>query len=166
MVLVPKKDGTLRFCIDFRYLNSLSKFDSYTNSRIDDLIECLGKAKFLNTIDLCKGYWQVSLSSSSKELTVFRAPWGLFQKCSLNVTEHRQPSSSSWIRYYLVCPLFLLSTSMTLSSFPAPSGKNICSIRRWSMGFRQPPINSCKCAFVKTETKYLGYVIGNGVIRP
>lgn len=45
VVLVPKKDGTIRFCIDFRYLNSISKFDSYPTPRIDDLLERLGKAK-------------------------------------------------------------------------------------------------------------------------
>ncbi|KAM9757960.1 uncharacterized protein ACNS7B_005079 [Menidia menidia] len=57
-VLVPKKDGTMRFCIDFRYLNSVSKFDSYPTPRIEDLVSRLGKAKYLTTIDLCKGYWQ------------------------------------------------------------------------------------------------------------
>lgn len=42
VVLVPKKDGTLRFCIDFSYLNSVSKFDSYPTPRINDLIDCVG----------------------------------------------------------------------------------------------------------------------------
>uniref|UniRef100_A0A3P9DVA4 Protein kinase domain-containing protein n=1 Tax=Maylandia zebra TaxID=106582 RepID=A0A3P9DVA4_9CICH len=45
LVLAPKKDSTIRFCIDFRYLNSISKFDSYPMPRIDDLIERLGKRK-------------------------------------------------------------------------------------------------------------------------
>lgn len=57
IVLVPKKDGTMRFCIGFRYLNSVSKFDSYPVPCIDDLICCLGRAKYLTTIDLFKGYW-------------------------------------------------------------------------------------------------------------
>lgn len=52
VVLVPKKDGSIRFCIDFRYLNSVSQFDSYPTPRIDDLLERLGKAKYLTTIDL------------------------------------------------------------------------------------------------------------------
>lgn len=77
VVLVPKKDGTTRFCIDFRYLNSVSKFDSYPMPRIEELIERLGNAKYLSTVDLCKGYWQVPLGSRSRELTAFRTPWGL-----------------------------------------------------------------------------------------
>lgn len=61
VVLVAKKDNTLQFCIDFRYLNSVSKFDSNPMPCIDDLIEKLGKSKFISTIDLSKGYWQVPL---------------------------------------------------------------------------------------------------------
>lgn len=70
-VLVPKKDGTIRFCIDFRYLNTISKFDLYPTLRIDDLIEHLGNAKYLTTIDLCKGYWQVPLTQQSQALRAF-----------------------------------------------------------------------------------------------
>lgn len=93
VVLVLKTDGTLRFCIDFRYLNSVSKFDSYPTPRIDDLIECLGKAKFQTTIDLSKGYWQVPLSSSSRELTVFRTPLGLFHFTKMAFRYHRAPAT-------------------------------------------------------------------------
>lgn len=59
ILLVPKKDGGLRFCKDFRKLNSVSCFDSYSMPRIDELIERLGKAHYMTTLDLCKGYWQV-----------------------------------------------------------------------------------------------------------
>ncbi|KAL1261171.1 hypothetical protein QQF64_008998 [Cirrhinus molitorella] len=46
--------------------------------RVDELIERLGKAKYLTTLDLCKGYWQVPLTDSAKNLTAFRVPSGLF----------------------------------------------------------------------------------------
>jgi len=46
--------------------------------RVDELIERLGKAKYLTTLDLCKGYWQVPLADSAKELTAFRVPSGLY----------------------------------------------------------------------------------------
>ena len=58
VVLVPKKDGGLRFCVDFSKLNAVSTFDPYPMPRADKLIERLGKAAFLTTLDLCKGYWQ------------------------------------------------------------------------------------------------------------
>ncbi|XP_014912289.1 uncharacterized protein LOC106962397 [Poecilia latipinna] len=93
IVLVPKKDGTMRFCIDFRYLNSVSKFDSYPTPRIDDLICCLGKAKYLTTIDLSKGYWQVPLTTRSRELTAFRTPWGLHQFTVMPFGLHGAPAT-------------------------------------------------------------------------
>ena len=79
VVLVPKKDGGLRFCIDFSKLNSISTFDPYPMPRVDEMVERLGRAKFLSTLDLCKGYWQVPLSPRAQELTAFRAPSGLYQ---------------------------------------------------------------------------------------
>lgn len=79
IVLVPKKDGTLRFCLDFRKLNSVSKFDPYPMPRVDELVERLGRAKYLSTLDLFKGYWQVPLKPECKELTAFKTPFGHFQ---------------------------------------------------------------------------------------
>ncbi|KAM4578765.1 uncharacterized protein V3H82_008122 [Fundulus diaphanus] len=75
IVLVPKKDGSLRFCIDFRYLNSVSSFDPYPMPRIDDLLERVGGATFITTLDLSKGYWQLALAHEAKELTAFRTPF-------------------------------------------------------------------------------------------
>ena len=78
VVLVPKKDGSLRFCVDFSKLNSISAFDPYPMPRVDELVERLGKARYLSTLDLCKGYWQVPLTPEAQALTAFRAPTGLF----------------------------------------------------------------------------------------
>ena len=59
VVLVPKPDGTFRFCNDFQKLNEVSDFDAYPMPRVDELIERLGPAHYLTTLDLTKGYWQV-----------------------------------------------------------------------------------------------------------
>ena len=61
VVLVPKKDGTTRFCIDYRKLNSITKKDVYPLPRIDDILDTLGGAKYFTSLDLASGYWQVSL---------------------------------------------------------------------------------------------------------
>ena len=61
VVLVPKKDVTMRFCIDFRRVNAQSQFDAYPMPQLEDLIERLGEASHITTLDSCKGYWQVSL---------------------------------------------------------------------------------------------------------
>ena len=71
VVLVRKKDGSLRFCIDFRKLNAITKPDVFPLPRIDDLSDQLGKSRYFSTLDLAAGYWQVQMHSSSKEKTAF-----------------------------------------------------------------------------------------------
>lgn len=78
-VLVPKRDQSLRFCIDFRYLNSVSNFDPYPMPCIDDLIKKVSRAEFITTLDLSKGHWQIVLTPEAKELTAFKTPSGMFQ---------------------------------------------------------------------------------------
>ncbi len=72
IVLVLKKHGTLRFCLDFRKLNSVSKFDPYPMPRVDELVERLGRSKYHTTLDLCKGYRQVPFKPECKEFAAFK----------------------------------------------------------------------------------------------
>ena len=78
-MVVPKPDGSVRLCIDYRRLNEVSKFDAYPMPRIDDLLERLGGAEYLTSLDLTKGYWQIPLRPGDKEKTAFVTPKGLFQ---------------------------------------------------------------------------------------
>ena len=78
IVLVRKKDGTLRFCVDYRKLNSQSKVDPYPMPRVDELIDRLGCAKFLTVLDLARGYWQVTVAPGSHEKTAFVTEQELF----------------------------------------------------------------------------------------
>ena len=76
IVLVKKKDGTLRFCVDYRWLNSVSQADAYPMPRVDELIDRLGGARFITTLDLTCGYWQVPVSPPK---TAFTTPFSLYQ---------------------------------------------------------------------------------------
>ena len=68
VVLVPKKGGNVRLCVDYHRLNSATKVDNYPMPRIEDLIDRLGKARFISTIDLTKGYWQVPVAKRDPPL--------------------------------------------------------------------------------------------------
>lgn len=73
----PQTDGFVeRF--NQTKLNGISAFDSYPIPRVDELVEKLGNATYLSTLDLCKGYWQVPLTPEAQEQTAFQAPTGLF----------------------------------------------------------------------------------------
>ena len=80
IVLAAKKDSTLRFCVDYRKLNSVSKTDAYP-TRINEMIDYLGKAKYITTLDLTRAYWQVPMCKADWPKTAFTTPFGLFQFC-------------------------------------------------------------------------------------
>ena len=61
-VLVRKKDGGLRWCVDFRKLNHLTRKDSFPIPRIEDCLDFLGGATFLSTLDMASGYWQIDIA--------------------------------------------------------------------------------------------------------
>ena len=71
VVLVRKKDGGLRFCIDLRKLNNRTVKDGYSLPRIEDTLDCLHGAVWFSTLDLKSGYWQVELEEEAKPLTAF-----------------------------------------------------------------------------------------------
>lgn len=79
IVLVPKKDGTYRFCVDFRRLNAVTKKDVYPLARIDDILDTLGESKFFSSLDLASGYWQVELDPESRQKSAFTTYCGLFE---------------------------------------------------------------------------------------
>ena len=55
-MLVPKKDGQLRFCVDYRKLNSVAKKDQYPLPRVEDILDMLGGMCYFSTLDLASGY--------------------------------------------------------------------------------------------------------------
>ena len=79
IVLVQKKDKSLRLCVGYRRLNAVSEMDPYPVPRIEDLLDLLGRARFLTTLDLSKGYWQVKMKKSARDKTAFVTPYGLYQ---------------------------------------------------------------------------------------
>lgn len=117
VVLVLKKVGTIRFCIHFRKFNSQSKFDAYPTPRLDDLIERVGKAQYISTLDLCKGYWQVHLSQEARQYTAFRTPQSLFQFTVMPFGLQGALATGSWRGQ----SPFQRPTWMTLSSSVVPA---------------------------------------------
>ena len=79
IVLVPKKDGSVRFCIDFRKLNKVTEFDVELMPNMEEVINRMLGHRFYTQMDLCKGYWQLGLSKRSRPYTAFETPKGLFQ---------------------------------------------------------------------------------------
>jgi len=79
IILVPKKDGSLRFCVDYRKVNEVTHKDAYPIPRIDDALDTLAGSKCFSTLDLKSGYWQVEVDKEHREKTAFCTHEGLFE---------------------------------------------------------------------------------------
>ncbi|CAK8692643.1 unnamed protein product [Clavelina lepadiformis] len=79
IVLVKKKSGETRFCIDYRQVNAKTKKNSFPVPRIDDSLDELAGCEYFSTLDLKSGYWQIPMDEASREATAFTSHVGLFE---------------------------------------------------------------------------------------
>lgn len=87
IVLVRKKDGRLRLCVDYRLLNTKTRKDAFPLPRIEESLDALFGARWLSTIDLASGYNQVPVAEEDKPKTAFCTPSGLFELNALRVVQ-------------------------------------------------------------------------------
>jgi transposase InsO family protein/predicted aspartyl protease len=78
-VVVKKKDGSWRHCVDFRKLNEITRKDVYPLPRVDEIFDCLHGSKFFTLLDAISGYWQIEVEEKDREKTAFASVDGLFE---------------------------------------------------------------------------------------
>ncbi len=170
VVIVPKKDGTLRVCIDFRKLNAQSRFDAYPMPRIDDLLERIGQARYITTLDLCKEYWQVPLDNDSKQYTAYRTPSGLYHFTVLPFGLHGAPATFQRLMDQVLrgCEGWAAAYLDDVIIFSNSWEEHLTHLEETLKRIQEAglTLNVKKCEWARQETSYLGYHLGNGKLRP
>ena len=79
VVLIPKTDGSLRFCVDYQRLNALTVRDTYPIPRMDECLDTLGEAKVFPTLDCNSRYWQITVAGEDRPKTTSTCHSGTYQ---------------------------------------------------------------------------------------
>ena len=164
IVLVRKKDGTLRFCVDYRKLNALTRKDAYPLPRIDDALDTLAGSKWFTTLDLISGYWQVEVSDEDREKTAFCTPDGLFEFNVMPFGLCNAPATFQRLMDAVLAGLQWNSCLVYLDDVIIP-GKDfedhLQNIRIVLERLRQAglKLHPNKCYFGKKQVAFLGHIV-------
>ena len=171
IVLVPKKDGTTRFCIHYRRLNAITKKDVYPLPRVDDILDTLGGCKYFSTLDLSSGYWQIEMDSESAEKTAFSTHCGLFEFTRMPFGLCNGPATFQRLMEIVLaglewkcCVVYvddILVCSKTLEEHKEHLQQVFERLRQ--AGLKLKP---SKCSFLCREVVFLGHVISVDGVSP
>ena len=167
IVLVRKKDGSLRFCIDWRQLNAKTKKDAYKLPRFDDIVDSLTGAVYFSKLDLRAGYWNVELEESSKQYTAFncgnlgfyemnRLGFGL---CNSPATFQRLMERCMGDKHLKECLIFLDDILVYSKTFEEHIERLHAVFSK--LAEHKLKLKPSKCELFKSSVTYLGHIISS-----
>ena len=171
VVLVRKKDGSLRFCIDFRKLNALNVKDSHLLPRICETLESLAGAAHYSTFDMNSGFWQVPMDEESKQYTAFTLgsmglyecesmPFGL---CNAPPTFQRLMQNCLGELNLTYCLIYLDDVIIFSQTEEHLERMRVVFDCLWEHGLKLKP---SKCDVFKTEINYLAHHVSKKGVLP
>jgi hypothetical protein len=170
VVLVRKKNGKLRFCVDYRPLNKVTKRDEYSLPRIDDMMDSLGGSAWFTSLDLASGYWQVEMDPRDKEKTAFITQFGTYQFTVMPFGLCNAPATFQRLMDDVLQDLlwdFVVVYLDDLNIFSRTFEEHLTHLRTVFDRLKQAglKLNPEMCRFVSPELTFLGHVIDKQGIR-
>ena len=171
VVIVNKKDGTLRFCVDYRALNDITIKDRYPLPRIDEMLESLGSAKWFTALDLASGYWQIEMEPDSIAKTAFTTKFGNYEwrvmpfgLTNAPATFQRTMNEIFRDRLWKTVMVYLDDLNVFSDTFDhhlSHLREVFTRIRRAGLRLKMK-----KCSFAKRQIAFLGHVVNDQGIQP
>jgi hypothetical protein len=164
-LMVPKKDGSYRFVIDFRRVNARSKRVCYPLPNFSHILDSLGNAKYLSSLDIKSAYWEVPLEEASRPLTAFSvAGRGQFQFRRMPFGLHSAAGTFQALVDRLFTPdleryVFAYLDDIIVSTPDFETHLNVLRVVFDKLTKARLTLKQSKCEFCKPELHYLGYVV-------
>lgn len=171
VVIIQKKDGSPRFCVDYRRLNAITDRDVYPLPRIDDILDRLAGCQYFSTLDLKAGYWQLPIDERDKNKTAFVTTEGLYEFNVLPFGLSNAPASFQRIMNSVLgalrwdLALVYLDDIIIYSKSFAQHLHHVDLVLA-ALHKANVRLNLSKCSLARKQLDYLGFRITQDGIKP
>ena len=164
IVVVRKKDQSIRLCVDYRKLNNRTVRDAFPLPRIDESLDALNGAKYFTTLDMASGFHQIAMDPIDQHKTAFSTPFGLFEYTRMPMGLCNSPATFQRLMQHIFNDLvfqILLIYLDDLIIYSSTLEEHLERLERTFMRLKEHglKLKGNKCHFFKEEVNYLGYVI-------
>ena len=171
VVLVKKKNGKMRFCVDYRKLNAVTKKDKYPLPLINEIIDHLDGAKWFTSIDLASEYWQVELEEKDKEKSAFITKYGLYEYNIMPFGLCNAPATFQRLMNTVLNGTlwkFTMDYIDDINIYSTSWEEHLEHVKEVLTRLRKAGlmINPDKCHFGTQELQFLGHIVGINGVKP